>query len=62
MKKENYDEIIAKKALPYEIIPLFLKTEWQKYANIQPNIVEVKGIMRSGILSSAILKGKIRLL
>ena len=34
LKKENYDEIIAKKALPYEIIQLFLKTEWQKYANI----------------------------
>ena len=26
LRKENYDELIERKSLPYEYIPLFLKT------------------------------------
>ena len=35
LKKDNYDILAQKKFLPYQIIPLFLKTKWYEYAKAE---------------------------
>jgi len=44
--------------LPYEQFPLFTKAMWHQDP-IQAPIVQVSGILRSGALSGATIKGKI---
>jgi len=55
LKEGTYETTME---LPYKQFPLFTKADWFKDA-IQKPVVQVAGILRSGNLSGATLKGKI---
>ena len=56
-KEADYDSQIV---LPYKTIPLFVNNDWFSSVEDQ-RVVQVSGIMRSGILSNAFLKADIKL-
>lgn len=57
LRQADYDRNLEKKSLPYEVFPLFARDEQRTSENQQT--VNVSGILRSGVLSSAKLKAKI---
>ena len=48
----------TKITLPYQQFPLFVMSDWFKQSNPTPTVA-VDGILRSGNLSGATIKGKI---
>lgn len=57
LKEGTYETVIK---LPYEQFPLFIKADWYRESTQKP-IVAVAGILRSGNLSGATIKGKIQM-
>lgn len=58
---ENMEKFIDNNnLLPYKRFPLFAKSEWFKGPSPQ-NIVQVSGILRSGVPTGASLKGMIKI-
>ena len=58
LKDHNYDEVLQRKQMPYDLMPLFLYPDW--YAGeTQKEKIQVGGILRSGHASGAYLKAKI---
>jgi len=60
-KEESYDRIINDKFLPYHLLPLYTKGDWNAYAGQAQEITIDSGMMRSGKLSSAYIKADIKL-
>ena len=58
---QAYDRQLERRFLPYENIPLFLPSKNSSYGGEEEIIVNVKGIMRSGLLAHARLKASLRL-
>ena len=52
IRQADYDRLLERRRLPYEIFPLFLPNNWKSYAQGGDLItIAVSGIMRSGFLS-----------
>ena len=57
LKDATYETILE---LPFDQLPLFTENEWTRSV-IQSPVVQVEGILRSGKLSGASIKAKIKL-